>query len=159
MHPFVMTEGSVPSSTTLRLFYSNKQENNKFREKEKRWNSISEGGFVHRGTLSLCHLDVSTQLCQTLISPYDAHICVGGTVCRWQTHNGEAEAANVLMNTNCPTVQTSEFYSSKCLKTPTMAEIILIIITSCKFFITNITSDLTHTENVYFPEDYLKHYF
>lgn len=47
---------------------------------------------------------------QTLISPYDAHICVGGTVCKYQTHNVETEAANVLMNANCPTVQTPEFY-------------------------------------------------
>lgn len=28
MHPFMMSEGSVPSSTTLGLLYSNKQENN-----------------------------------------------------------------------------------------------------------------------------------
>lgn len=94
-----------------------------------------------------------------LISPYDAHICEGETVRRYQTHNVETEAANVLMNANCPTVQTPEFYSSKCLKRQLMAEIIIIIITSSNFFITNIISDLTHTENVYFRMDYFKTLF
>lgn len=71
---------------------------------------------LFRGTSSLFYSDASTQLCQMHISQYDAHICVGGTVCRYQTDNVETEAANVLMNATCPTVQTPEFYSSKCLK-------------------------------------------
>lgn len=101
---------------------------------------------LFRGTSSPFYLDGSPQLCQTLISPYDAHICVGGTVCRYQTHNVETEAALELCK--------PKFYSSKCLiralKCQLMAK---IIITSCNFFITNITSDLTHTENVYFQMD------